>query len=59
MMDRGREDDTPETIRQRLKEYNEKTQPLLDLFGQKYPLHTIDASLSIDEVFANIKKIIE
>ena len=39
---RGRADDTPEVIRQRLVAYREQTEPLLDYYGQRGLLQSID-----------------
>ena len=43
-----RADDTPETVKKRLKEYKEKTEPILDYYGSK--VWRIDGSLNIEEV---------
>lgn len=46
-----RTDDNPEALRQRLREYHEKTRPLLDLFAERDMLLRIDGGKSIREVF--------
>jgi adenylate kinase len=48
---RGRADDTPEVIRQRLVAYREQTQPLLDYYGKQGLLKSIDGLGTIDEIF--------
>jgi len=48
---RGRTDDTPEVIRQRLVAYREQTQPLLDYYGERGLLKTIDGLGTIEEIF--------
>ena len=48
---RGRADDTPEVIRQRLVAYREQTEPLLAYYGQRNMLKSIDGQGTIDEVF--------
>jgi len=52
---RGRADDTPEVIRQRLVAYREQTEPLLKYYSERELLKTIDGLGSIDEVFARAK----
>lgn len=50
-----REDDTPDKIRQRLKEYTEKTRPVIDYYEKKGAVHSVDASKQPEEVYAQIK----
>jgi adenylate kinase len=45
-----REDDKPETIKSRFKEYNKKTQPLINYYEEKGLLANIDATPPIEEV---------
>ena len=45
-----REDDTEEALVVRLREYHEKTDPVLDLFRRKEYVATIDATASKDEI---------
>ena len=49
-----RNDDTPESISQRLDLYESQTSPLLKFYGQDGRLVEIDGSLSPDEVFATL-----
>jgi len=58
MLARGRGDDTPDAIDKRIAQYYASTQPILTRFGRHYPLHTIDATMSIDDVFAAIVAIV-
>ncbi len=51
-----REDDTPEALDARLREYREKTQPVIDIFSRKEFVVTIDARAGIDEVQADIRR---
>ncbi len=51
-----RDDDKEETIRKRLKEYNEKTSPLVAYYAGKGILRNIDGSESADIVLDNIRK---
>jgi len=45
-----REDDKPEVIRVRIKEYLEKTKPLIDFYSKRGLLANIDANPPIEEV---------
>ena len=54
MLDRRREDDTPEAIQRRLDLYEKETAPLLDWFTSRDLLSTIDGVGTEDEVFARI-----
>ncbi|MDO4553606.1 MAG: adenylate kinase [Lachnospiraceae bacterium] len=51
-----RDDDKPETVKKRLEVYHEQTKPLIDHYGAKNVLHTVDGTLDIDVVFAEINK---
>jgi adenylate kinase len=50
MLGRGRPDDTEDTIRNRFKVYQEQTEPLLDLYGQRGLLVHVDGIGEVDEV---------
>jgi len=50
-----REDDTPEALEIRLKEYHEKTKPVLDTFRRKEYVVTVDATRPPAEVQAEIR----
>jgi adenylate kinase len=47
-------DDTPEVLRVRLREYHEKTKPLIDLYEDKRMLRKVDATKPVEEVFEDI-----
>jgi adenylate kinase len=51
-----REDDTPEALDVRLREYHEKTKPVLDTFRRKEYVITVDATKPPAEVQAEIRK---
>ena len=53
-----RPDDTPEALDARLRDYNEKTRPVLELFGRKEFVHDIDARPPVDEVQATIREVL-
>jgi adenylate kinase len=55
----GRADDTPETIRERLRVYREKTAPLADRYRKAGVLVTIDGHRSIDVVAADVRAAVE
>ncbi|AGZ44264.1 adenylate kinase family protein [Actinoplanes friuliensis] len=50
-----REDDTPEALAARLRDYYEKTKPVLELFRRKEVVHDVDAAPAADEVQASIR----
>ena len=49
-----RDDDKPETVQKRLTVYHEQTQPLIDYYNGQGILHTVDGTVPMEEVFANI-----
>ena len=53
-----RQDDQVETIKNRLKEYRLKTEPLLDYYGKSGLLHSLAGSGKIDSVSREIEKIL-
>jgi adenylate kinase len=53
-----RADDTPEALDARLRDYNEKTHPVLELFGRKEFVHDIDARPPADDVQATIREVL-
>jgi adenylate kinase len=52
---RGRADDKPEVIRQRLVAYREQTAPLLDYYSQRGLLKKINGLGTVDDIFARVK----
>jgi adenylate kinase len=54
-----REDDKPETIRNRLNVYKKQTQPLINYYTSKKILRTIDGSKEIPQIFEAIKDVLE
>lgn len=51
----SRPDDTPEALAERLADYHEKTEPVLDLFRRKELVLDIDGTTSPDEIHAEIR----
>jgi len=56
---RGRADDKPEVIRQRLVAYRTQTEPLLDYYRRKNLLRTVDGLGTVDEIFDRIRAILD
>lgn len=56
---RGRADDQPDVIRQRLVAYRKQTEPLLDYYRGQELLHSVDGQGTPDEVFARIKTVLD
>ena len=54
----GRSDDNETVIRNRLKEYNEKTLPVLDFYKDKGVYVEVDGARIVENVTASIVKII-
>ncbi len=49
-----REDDNAATISNRLDVYRENTEPVIDFYGERGRLRTVDAKGTIDEVYARL-----
>ena len=47
-------DDNPEALKIRLREFHDKTRPLLALFDQKGMLVTVDGNQTVEGVFESI-----
>ncbi|MBR4697794.1 MAG: adenylate kinase [Candidatus Methanomethylophilaceae archaeon] len=54
-----RDDDTEATVLNRLKTYREKTLPLVEYYGKKGKLVTVEGVGSIDEIYEKVKKIVQ
>ena len=53
-----RDDDQPETVKNRLKVYHEQTQPLIDFYEGKGVLKSVDGTADMKDVFAAIVEIL-
>lgn len=53
-----RDDDKPETVKNRLNVYHEQTQPLLDFYDKKGVLKSVDGTVDMKEVFASITAVL-
>ena len=58
LSERGREDDSPELVLNRLNVYRNQTEPLLKYYSQKNLLKEIDGNRFPDLVFAEITELI-
>lgn len=58
ILGRGREGETEDVIRTRLKEYYTHTQPIVDAFSQRWELVKIDANRTIEEIHADVMKVL-
>ncbi len=56
MLDRGREDDTEESIKVRFEVYKKETAPLVDYYSNKGVLNSVNAFGEIDDIFNEISK---
>jgi adenylate kinase len=54
-----REDDKPGVIEHRIDVYNERTKPLLEYYGHRHMMNSVDGSRSIMEIFDDIVKVLE
>ena len=56
---RGRADDKPEVIRQRLVAYHDQTAPLIGYYTEAGILQTIDGLGSVEDIFGRIEKVLD
>lgn len=54
-----RDDDKPEAIKMRLKEFQKYYQPILSAYEERDIMHTVDASLSIKDIYSEIKSTLQ
>ena len=55
----GRADDNEETIRTRMKVYEDQTKPLLDYYGQKGLVVPVNGQQTIEDVQKDLVKVVE
>uniref|UniRef100_A0A3P9AMY8 UMP-CMP kinase n=1 Tax=Esox lucius TaxID=8010 RepID=A0A3P9AMY8_ESOLU len=55
----GRSDDNRESLRKRIQTFLQSTRPIVSLYEKQGKVHTVDASRSVDEVFADVKAILD
>ena len=54
-----RADDNPIAVKERLTVYKEQTAPLIEYYSKQGKLFAVNANCSVEEVFANILKVIK
>ena len=59
LLGRGRADDNEETIRNRLRVYEDKTAPLKDYYTRKGLLRTVKGTGTIEEISARIRAVLD
>lgn len=59
LLSRGRSDDNEETIRNRLRVYEEKTAPLIEYYTRKGLLRTVKGTGAIEEIGQRIKAVLD
>jgi adenylate kinase len=52
----ARDDDTPQAVQGRLRDYHDKTRPVLELFGAKEVVMAVDATGPVAQVQATIRE---
>ncbi|MDR3232926.1 MAG: adenylate kinase [Planctomycetaceae bacterium] len=56
---RGRKDDAPEAVEERIRGYHTITSPLLEYYGKKGLLKTIDGLGAVTDIFERIIKVLD
>ena len=59
LLGRGRADDNEETIRNRLRVFEEKTAPLIDYYKKKGLLHTVKGTGTVGDIGTRIRSILD
>ena len=54
-----RDDDKPDTVKNRLSVYHKQTQPLIDFYSARGVLRSVDGTVDMKDVFAAIVEILE
>ncbi|XP_077579834.1 UMP-CMP kinase [Stigmatopora nigra] len=55
----GRSDDNRESLEKRIQTYLRSTRPIIDLYQKQGKVRCVDASKSVDEVFADVRGILD
>jgi len=55
----GRVDDTKEVIEVRLREYREKTEPVLDFYAERGVTQAVDGLGTVEEIFGRISTVVD
>ena len=56
---RGRSDDSPDVIRQRLVAYRKQTEPLLEYYGRRGLLKSIDGLGTVEDIFDRARTVLD
>ena len=56
---RGREDDGPEVVRDRLRVYHERTEPLIDFYGERGLLERVDGTGEPDAIQGRLREAVD
>ncbi|MYB39972.1 nucleoside monophosphate kinase [Candidatus Saccharibacteria bacterium] len=60
LVERGRSDDQPEAVKQRLKVYRRHISEVLDYYAARnVPVYEIDAERPVEEIFKSVKEILQ
>ncbi|MBR8830346.1 MAG: adenylate kinase [Chroococcopsis gigantea SAG 12.99] len=59
LMQRGRQDDTAETIGRRLQVYYEQTQPVISYYQQKSALTSVNGNRAVEEISNNLDGLVQ
>lgn len=54
-----RDDDKPDTVKNRLEVYRQKTQPLIDYYESRGLLRDVDGGQSAEDTFRDIRAVLE
>ncbi|CAF4588273.1 unnamed protein product [Didymodactylos carnosus] len=55
----GRSDDNAESLKKRIRTYNESTRPIIDMYTKQNLVKTIDASRDVETVFKDVQKLFD
>ncbi|KAK9538953.1 hypothetical protein VZT92_004092 [Zoarces viviparus] len=55
----GRSDDNRESLEKRIQTYLQSTRPIIELYEKQGKVRTVDASRSLDKVFADVKAVLD
>uniref|UniRef100_A0A8C9WJA2 UMP-CMP kinase n=1 Tax=Scleropages formosus TaxID=113540 RepID=A0A8C9WJA2_SCLFO len=55
----GRTDDNRESLEKRIQTYLQSTRPIIEQYQQQGKVRTVDASRSVEEVFADVKRLLD
>ena len=54
-----RDDDRPETVRERLTVYHEQTEPIIAFYAERGILRRVDGTLSVEEITKKLEEALE